>query len=106
MVNSSFPMGNENEDENDAPEFRGRCEDAPCCGCCGQVEYEQYDPEMDEMRNFDYEEPGDNMTDGEADADALASAGFGTDEDYGGEDSHLDSFWESQTECDFGGGDF
>ena len=39
------------------------------------------------------------------DADALASAGFGTDEDYGcygGEDSYLDSYYESQTECDFG----
>ena len=28
-------------------------------------------------------EPDDFMTDGEADADALASAGYGTDEDYG-----------------------
>jgi hypothetical protein len=103
MVNSSFPMGNENEDENDAPEFRGRCEDAPCCGCCGQVEHEQYDPEMDEMRDFEPEEEPEEeqddepseMSDGEADADALASAGWGMDEDYGGEDCHLDSFWES-----------
>ena len=32
------------------------------------------------------------------DADALASAGFGTDEDYGygGEDSYLDSFYEDR----------
>ena len=28
-------------------------------------------------------EPEDFMSDGEADADALASAGWGTDEDYG-----------------------
>ena len=104
MVNTSYPMDNENED-NDAPEFRGRCEDAPCCGCCGQVEFEQFDPEMDEMHNFeeDQNEPEDGMTDVEADADALASAGWCTNEDYGGEDSHLDSFWESQTECDMGG---
>jgi len=36
----------------------------------------------------DYE---DNMTDVEADADTMASAGYGTDEDYGyfGEDSYL-----------------
>jgi hypothetical protein len=34
---------------------------------------------------FDNEEPFDGFrTDAEADADALASAGFGTDEDYGG----------------------
>ena len=36
------------------------------------------------------------------DADALASAGHGTDEDYGGgthvEDQYLDSYWESQTD--------
>ena len=30
-----------------------------------------------------YNEPDDGMTDVEADADALASAGWGTDEDYG-----------------------
>ena len=29
------------------------------------------------------DEPGDGMTDAEADADVLASAGMGTDEDYG-----------------------
>ena len=28
------------------------------------------------------DEPSDNMTDAEADADTLASAGMGTDEDY------------------------
>jgi hypothetical protein len=30
-----------------------------------------------------YDEPDDGMTDVEADADTLASAGMGTDEDYG-----------------------
>ena len=30
-----------------------------------------------------YDYPEDNMTDAEADADTLASAGWGTDEDYG-----------------------
>jgi hypothetical protein len=36
------------------------------------------------------------------DADALASAGFGTDEDYGGEreDSYLDASYEDRTEMD------
>jgi len=37
---------------------------------------ERYEPEYDD-------EPGDGMTDVEADADTLASAGWGTDEDYG-----------------------
>ena len=34
-------------------------------------------------------EVDDRMTDIEADSDALASAGFGTDEDYGGTDERL-----------------
>jgi len=66
------------------------CEDAPCCGCCGN---EFGSPEADEFffpsaeveSDFEPEEndePGD-MTDVEADADTLASAGYGTDEDYG-----------------------
>jgi hypothetical protein len=90
----------ENENEDSAPEFRGRCEDAPCCGCCGQVEFEQFDPEMDEMRDFEV----GNCWRGDDEE--------GCDEDdeepceEGGEDRHLDSFWESQTECDFGGGDW
>lgn len=50
------------------------------------------------------EPPEDNFTDAEADANALASAGWGTDEDYGGEDRFLDSYWESLT--DIGGDNF
>jgi hypothetical protein len=50
------------------------------------------------------EPPEDNFTDGEADADALASAGWGMDEDYGAEDRFLDSYWESLT--DIGGDNF
>jgi hypothetical protein len=70
------------------------CEDAPCCGCCGDVreneDYrEQYEAELAEQ-DVERDEDGDNMTDVEADADTLASAGWGTDEDYscygGGED--------------------
>jgi len=46
------------------------CEDYPCCG------HDQNDcPEVEDT----FEEDGDWM-----DGDALASAGWGTDEDYGG----------------------
>lgn len=86
----------------------GRCEDAPCCGCCG---YEMVDSDGDDVSECWHDEP-DAEDDGEPrcndlsdDAEALASAGYGTDEDYGcygGEDSFLDSYYESQTECDFG----
>tara|TARA_R110000824_G_scaffold17971_1_gene71914 strand:- start:259 stop:534 length:276 start_codon:yes stop_codon:yes gene_type:complete len=45
------------------------------------VSDKKHDAESDEAEcNM---EPDDFMTDGEADADALASAGYGTDEDYG-----------------------
>ena len=40
---------------------------------------------FDESGSFDADEPWDGFnSDAEADADALASAGWGTDEDYGG----------------------
>ena len=62
-----------------------RCEDAPCCGCCDPRELYQpaEHPDMeddDSMECADDEDPED--MDGDA-ASALASAGHGTDEDYG-----------------------
>jgi len=105
MVTSS---NSGSDDENTHAQFP--CEDAPCCGCCPSIgEYydpsEQIEAEGDDCTQDLGEDEGDGMTDGEADADALASAGWGTDEDYGGgEDSFLDSHWESMNECE--GGDF
>ena len=59
---------------------------------------EPTDEELAEIEMAEFEEPGeDNLTDAEADADTLASAGMGTDEDYGsfgGEDSFLDGSYE------------
>lgn len=54
---------------------------------CSQSCYQEYESEMDAMWDEGDEmgwmdEPRD-MTDVEADADTLASAGWGTDEDYG-----------------------
>jgi hypothetical protein len=88
------------EDDN-AP--RGRCEDAPCCGCCPSgTEY--YDP-SDEIEAADMD--GDDCTQdlGEEDEEGCHEDDDG-DEPCGGEDRYLDAYWESQTECDFGGGDF
>jgi hypothetical protein len=42
--------------------------------CCAAIDHDS--PTFNEY-------PEDNMTDAEADADTLASAGWGTDEDYG-----------------------
>ncbi len=82
-------------------------EDWPCCGCGDEPSQEEqreqweathaladhfdtdeegdedFDPEYNDGEDFS-DEPEDNFTDVEADADTLASAGFGTDEDYGG----------------------
>lgn len=40
---------------------------------------------IDAFRAGIEDEPGDGMTDAEADADVLRMAGMGTDEDYGGD---------------------
>lgn len=42
-----------------------------------------YDTYNEALPIFEDEEHEDNMSDVEADADTLASAGWGTDEDYG-----------------------
>jgi len=88
-----------------------RCEDFPCCGhelgCCPDFDesgrqlnmvctcgaklpltsrYSICDGCLDRMNreeNPDYYDEPDDMTDVEADADTLKSAGWGTDEDYG-----------------------
>lgn len=76
----------------------GLCEDAPCCGCCGS---EAGDGELPD--NFGAEDAGDDLNefaddephgshDLSDDGEALASAGFGTDEDYGGYDAG-DNYW-------------
>lgn len=61
-------------------------EDYPCCGC-GGVEVltgqDALDAFWESKLEEDFDGPEDNFTDAEADADTLASAGMGTDEDYG-----------------------
>ena len=71
------------------------CEDAPCCGCCGQQDSDMSAMDAEEARAFAMDGAGmDEDADESADADgdesmdgdhdsAMASAGFGTDEDYG-----------------------
>lgn len=51
------------------------CDDGDLCERCCELDAQFADGDRDE-----YE---DNMTDAEADADTLRSAGYGTDEDYG-----------------------
>jgi len=82
--------------------FGGRCEDAPCCGCCGNEAYEsamEYERQHEER----FEE------------DACFADEYQTPDDvdqydpyWEPEDSHLDSYWEDQSEYGMEGccGDF
>lgn len=72
----------------------GICEDAPCCGCCGQKEdsypYGEYDPY--ENHNYRDDAPDDSYLD-EEDNDI-------PEEDNGMEDRYLDSMYEDA--CEYG----
>ena len=54
------------------------------------------------LMQFHADEASNGSFDLSDDAEALASIGWGTDEDYyaGGEDSYIDSYWESLYEMD------
>jgi hypothetical protein len=79
-------------------------EDWPCCGCgeepSQEEQHEQWLADQNDRDDHDFDddddefEPGDEpheMSDVEADADTLKSAGYGTDEDYG---DYGDNFYE------------
>lgn len=78
------------------PSYGNRCrgcsgEDCVCCEVYLEAKADEASPmeppEFDEENDapdFDDNIPEDNMTDAEADADTLKSAGMGTNEDYGG----------------------
>lgn len=78
-------------------DFGGRCEDAPCCGCCGN----DSEPEPD---NFG----GDDYANGAPDDSYLDEEDHGSYHSEGDEDRYLDSYWEDQSEYGMDGccGDF
>lgn len=75
-----------------------------CSGRCADEAHEMILDALSDSRGelTDDGEPAGSY-DLSDDAEALASAGYGTDEDYGyyGEDSHLDSYYEDR--FDIGG---
>lgn len=86
-------------------DFGGRCEDAPCCGCCGNDRFDscnEYEREQREADEYDAPEPDDAPDDSHLDGD------WQDYEDEGGEDRYLDSYWEDQSEYGMDGccGDF
>lgn len=70
MYDQSKPFDNENQNDD----CGCRCDDCKSC----------FPDDNDDIDNMEYDiEADDGMTDVEADADTLRSAGYGTDEDYG-----------------------
>ena len=69
------------------------CEDAPCCGCCGQDRYEaDYDyRDQSDARTWDEREEEEEQEEEEQEVH------------QGGEDRYLDSYWEDRFDC---GGDY
>jgi hypothetical protein len=80
-----------------------KCEDWPCCGCGHEASQEsqheaalELEDDLREMNDLNGEpdDHDDGMSDVEADADTLRSAGWGTDEDYG--DTPLADFYDGE----------
>jgi hypothetical protein len=80
-------------------DFNGRCEDAPCCGCCSNGEYARsYDDDLySREREYRDEHPNDSHLDGSWEQYP-----------YEPEDQYLDSSWEDANEYGMEGccGDF
>lgn len=64
------------------------------CGMDYNDSDSMFEQEYDD--SYDYDDEPQDMTDVEADADTLASAGWGTDEDYGyyGEDEYAGGYYD------------
>jgi hypothetical protein len=82
--------------EDEGPETDN--DDEPHCEECGSLLVRDECPNSRCPINDGNDEPDDGMTDVEADADALASAGMGTDEDYGDYGGHEDFGWDGGCE--------
>jgi hypothetical protein len=108
-------MADEAEASTPDPEpedFGGRCEDAPCCGCCGNEAYEsamEYERQREERFNdepsgWSPDEESDDLHAREED-DHYASM---HECEFEPEDRYLDSQWEDANEYGMDGccGDF
>jgi len=65
------------------------CEDAPCCGCCGQ---DRFEPDYGD-ESFDWMNPVYDPIEDEEDC------GHQCDE-MGEEDRYLDASWEDRFDCE------
>jgi hypothetical protein len=85
-------------------DFGGRCEDAPCCGCCGNDAYDsamEYERQREEFEdNYSPDEESDELRQREQDDEGR--------DDFDPEDRYLDSQWEDANEYGMEGccGDF
>jgi hypothetical protein len=97
VMNEMNEMAEASAPDPEPESFGGRCEDAPCCGCCGH----DSEPEHDSFGGDDYANgaPDDSYLDEDQDEG---------DDREGDEDRYLDSYWEDQAEYGMEGcyGDF
>jgi len=74
---------------------RPMCEDAPCCGCCGQDRFSDsvWDDALayERLREEAYDDDGEEEQDDDHHCD-----------EEGDEDRYLDSYWEDRFgDCDY-----
>ena len=109
VMNAMADEANASAPDPEPENFGGRCEDAPCCGCCGQDSYDSamhYERQREEREDDQYDapEPDDAPDDSHLDKDWEECH----EDREEPEDRYLDSYWEDQSEYGMEGccGDF
>ena len=93
-------------------DFGSRCEDAPCCGCCGNENYESamdYERQREEFEdNYSPDEESDELRQREEDDELRQREADEGRDDFEPEERYLDSQWEDANEYGMEGccGDF
>lgn len=104
VMNAMADEANASTPDPEPEDFGGRCEDAPCCGCCGGEPYDsamEYERQREEFEdNYSPDEESDQLRQREEDDEGR--------DDFDPEDRYLDSSWEDANEYGMEGccGDF
>ena len=100
VMNAMADEANASAPDPEPESFGGRCEDAPCCGCCGGSELYDSAMEYERQRELYEDAPDDSHLDKD-----WEECHEDREEP---EDRYLDSYWEDQSEYGMEGccGDF
>lgn len=96
VMNELSDIAHDSAPDPEPDNFKGICEDAPCCGCCGQDKDDYPYPEYDPYEDYNYRDdaPDDSYLDEEDNSEEYPR------DDEGPEDSYLDSMYEDA--CEYG----